>query len=167
VTASERTRIETDSPAATHRAGELLGALAGPGDVVALSGGLGAGKTALAQGIAAGLGVTGHVPSPTFNILLVHRAPVTMYHFDLYRLDDPHQLADIDFYATVESDGISVIEWADMFPGEMPPDRLDVVMQVTEAGGRVLDVTGMGARSSALARAWADAWRTAALGGAA
>lgn len=160
----ERAVIATRSAADTHLAGELLGALVSAGDVVALSGGLGAGKTALTQGIAAGLGVEGHVPSPTFNILLVHRAPVPLYHFDLYRLDAPGQLADIDFYATVESDGVSVIEWADLFPDEMPPDRLDVVLEVTDEEARTIDVTGIGPRSSALARAWGDAWHLAAKG---
>lgn len=147
--------ISTSSSAATHSAGELLGALAAPGDVVALTGGLGAGKTALTQGIAAGLGVTGHVPSPTFNILLVHRAPVTLYHFDLYRLDDPRQLVDIDFYETIESGGMSVIEWADRFPAELPDDRLDVLLEVKGGDGRVLHITGTGPRASALAAAWA------------
>jgi tRNA threonylcarbamoyladenosine biosynthesis protein TsaE len=158
MTAAQPELIITASPAETQRAGHLLGALASPGDVVALTGGLGAGKTALTQGIAQGLGVVGHVPSPTFNILLVHRAPVTLYHFDLYRLDDPRQLVDIDFYGTLESDGLAVIEWADRFPAELPDDRLDVVIDSDEGEGRILHVTGTGPRSDALARDWSVAW---------
>jgi tRNA threonylcarbamoyladenosine biosynthesis protein TsaE len=153
--------IHTASPADTNRAGVLLGALATPGDVFALTGGLGAGKTALTQGVASGLGVTGHVPSPTFNILLVHRAPVTLYHFDLYRLDDPRQLVDIDFYETLESDGVSVVEWADRFPGELPDDRLEVVLEVTSGEERLVRAHGTGRRSRDLAAAWATAWGTA------
>jgi tRNA threonylcarbamoyladenosine biosynthesis protein TsaE len=152
------TTIETASAAQTHLAGAMLGVLALPGDVVALSGELGAGKTALAQGIAEGVGVVGHVPSPTFNIMLVHRAPVTMYHLDLYRLDDPRQLVDIDFYGTVEGDGLSVIEWADRFPHELPADRLDVSLTVCGEGRRTIRARGTGARSRALARAWAERW---------
>jgi tRNA threonylcarbamoyladenosine biosynthesis protein TsaE len=163
---SEETLIVTRDAAETHRAGELLGALALPGDVVALAGGLGAGKTALVQGMAAGLGVVGHVPSPTFNILLVHRAPVPLYHFDLYRLDSPSQLADIDFYETVEADGISAIEWADRFPGELPADRLDVVLEAKGERDRYIIARGTGPRSRALASAWADAWSEAGEGGA-
>jgi tRNA threonylcarbamoyladenosine biosynthesis protein TsaE len=150
--------IETASASQTHLAGALLGALAQAGDVVALSGELGAGKTALAQGIAEGVGVVGHVPSPTFNILLVHRAPVTMYHLDLYRLDDPRQLVDIDFYDTVEGDGLCVIEWADRFPDELPADRLDVSLSVSGEGCRTIRASGTGARSRALARAWGERW---------
>jgi tRNA threonylcarbamoyladenosine biosynthesis protein TsaE len=164
VTARAVVTIATPSAAGTHQAGVLLGLLAAPGDVIALTGGLGAGKTALAQGIAAGLGVTGHVPSPTFNLLLVHRAPVTMYHFDLYRLDDARQLADIDFYETLEAGGVSVIEWADRFPAELPDDRLDVSFEVTSEESRAIRVHGTGARSRALARAWGERWLTGSEG---
>jgi tRNA threonylcarbamoyladenosine biosynthesis protein TsaE len=136
-----------------------LGGLAQTGDVIALSGGLGAGKTALVQGIAAALGVTGHVPSPTFNILLVHRAVLPLYHFDLYRLERAEQLVDIDFYETLESDGVVAIEWADRFPGELPGDRLDVAIEALGECERAIRPVGTGPRSRALARAWIGAWR--------
>lgn len=152
--------IVTGDARATHRAGVLLGRAAGPGDVVALSGGLGAGKTALVQGVAEGLGVTGHVPSPTFNILLVHPGETCLYHFDLYRLDRAEELVDIDFYETLESDGVTAIEWADRFPGELPADRLDVVIDVVDESRRALHVCGTGPRSARLALEWAAAVRT-------
>jgi len=153
--------IETSGPAGTHRAGELLAGLVRPGDVIALGGGLGAGKTALVQGLAAGMGVVGHVPSPTFNLLLVHRADVPLYHFDLYRLETASQLVDIDFYETLEAGGVSAIEWADRFPEQLPDDRLDVTIEVTGEESRRLDVEGTGPRSRDLARSWSDAWRDA------
>jgi tRNA threonylcarbamoyladenosine biosynthesis protein TsaE len=160
VTGPERSSIAAATAADTNRAGEFLGVLAAPGDVIALTGDLGAGKTALAQGIAAGLGFAGHVPSPTFNILLVHRGALTMYHFDLYRLDDARQLMDIDFYETLETGGVSVIEWADRFPTELPADRLDVALEVTTGGGRLLHARGTGPRSRELAELWADRCRS-------
>ena len=150
--------LATSSPAETHRAGLLLGTVVAPGDVIALTGGLGAGKTALTQGIAAGLGATGHVPSPTFNILLVHRAPITLYHFDLYRLEDARELVDIDFFETLEIGGVSVIEWADRFPDELPADRLDVSLEVASQEGRVIRAVGTGVRSRALALQWDRIW---------
>lgn len=158
--------IITGGADATHRAGVLLGRVAKADDVVALSGGLGAGKTALVQGMAEGLGVVGHVPSPTFNILLVHPGDIRLYHFDLYRLERAEELVDIDFYETLESGGVSAIEWADRFPGELPVDRLDVVIDVLDESRRALHASGTGPRSRRLAREWADAWR-AAEGGAA
>ena len=115
--------------------GAVLGSLTAPGDVIALAGPLGAGKTRLAQGIARGLGIVEPVPSPTFNLLLVHPGELPLYHFDLYRLERPSELEDIDFYETLEADGVSVIEWADRFPEELPEERLDVLLEVARALG--------------------------------
>jgi tRNA threonylcarbamoyladenosine biosynthesis protein TsaE len=151
--------ILTCDAMATHRAGVLLARLVEPGDVIALAGGLGAGKTALVQGLASGLDVSGHVPSPTFNILLVHAGTLTLNHFDLYRLERPEQLVDIDFWETLESGGVSAIEWADRFPEELPADRLDVEIGVTDETTRVLRPVGTGPRSQQLAGRWVDAWR--------
>lgn len=150
--------IVTSSEAETHRAGFLLGQLALADDVIALAGGLGAGKTALVQGIADGLGIVGHVPSPTFNILLVHQGERTLFHFDLYRLERPEQLEDVDFYETLESGGVSAIEWADSFAAEMPPDRLDVTIEALGGTERRLTPVGRGPRPAALAAHWLAAW---------
>ncbi len=146
------------SSAATRRAGAILGGMAQPGDVIALSGDLGAGKTVLVQGLAEGLGVIGHVPSPTFNILLLHQGDPPLYHFDLYRLERPEELVDIGFWEWLESDGVSAIEWADRFPGELPADRLDVAMEIVDECTRALRPGGTGPRSRALASRWLDAW---------
>jgi tRNA threonylcarbamoyladenosine biosynthesis protein TsaE len=154
----ESRTIVTVGEAATHRAGRLLGELAHADDVLALYGGLGAGKTALVQGVADGLGIVGHVPSPTFNILLVHPGAHTLYHFDLYRLDRPDQLEDIDFYETLESGGVAAIEWADRFVEELPDDRLDVRIARIDDERRELVPAGTGPRSRDLARRWLDAW---------
>ena len=148
---SESRTIVTDDEAGTHRAGRLLGELAHADDVIALYGGLGAGKTALVQGVAEGLGVVGHVPSPTFNLLLVHPGLRALYHFDLYRLEHPDQLEDIDFYETLESGGVSAIEWADRFVGELPDDRLDVRIVRLDELRREISPAGTGPRSSGLA----------------
>lgn len=157
--AGENQVIATADERQTRLAGRLLGELARPNDVVALSGGLGAGKTALVQGLAEGLGVVGHVPSPTFNLLLVHPGLRTLYHFDLYRLDDASQLEDIDFYETLESGGVAAIEWADRFDGELPDDRLDVAISKPGESGRELAVAGTGPRSRDLAAQWLAVWR--------
>jgi tRNA threonylcarbamoyladenosine biosynthesis protein TsaE len=146
----------SDSESSTSELGRRRGAAAEPGDVIALSGGLGAGKTCLAQGIARGLGVTGTVPSPTFNLLLVHPGMYTLYHFDLYRLDRPDQLDDIDFWGTLEAGGVSVVEWADRFPGEMPDERLDVRLESAGEQARRIVLTGHGTRAWVLARAGAE-----------
>ena len=147
--------LMTCSEAETSDVGRRLGALAVPDDVLALSGGLGAGKTALAQGIARGLGIVEHVRSPTFNLLLVHPGEPTLYHFDLYRLDAPEQLDDIDFWSTIESGGVTVIEWADRFPDSMPEERLDVRLETMGPDLRRITLSAHGERAHALVGALA------------
>jgi tRNA threonylcarbamoyladenosine biosynthesis protein TsaE len=117
--------ITVRSPAATAAFGRALGRRLAAGDVVCLAGDLGAGKTLLTQGIAAGLGVTDDVTSPTFTILQVYdsgRLPLN--HFDLYRLEDPAELEDVGFAEYAGGDGVAVIEWADRFAAAMPDERL-------------------------------------------
>jgi tRNA threonylcarbamoyladenosine biosynthesis protein TsaE len=149
------TTIVTHSDAETVEAGRVLGSLAAPNDVITLSGELGAGKTCLTQGIAKGIGIVEHVPSPTFNLLLVHPGELTLYHFDLYRLRRASELEDIDLFGTVEADGVSVIEWADRFPGDMPQDRLDIVLETVGVTERRLTVVPHGARAEELAAGFA------------
>ena len=119
----------TTSQEETIALGERLGALLQTGDVLVLTGDLGAGKTQLTKGIAAGLGVEDDVTSPTFNILMVYDgADMPLYHFDLYRLDDPDQLEDIGLYEMLDGDGACVIEWGEQFSDEIGPERLDVYL---------------------------------------
>ncbi len=95
-----------------------------PGAVVALVGGLGAGKTHAAKGIAAGLGYRGDVTSPTFTLLHEYvgatmRCP--MYHFDFYRLADAGEVLALGWDEYLETGGVCVVEWADLFPDLLPP----------------------------------------------
>ncbi len=107
-----------------------------PGDVVLLKGCLGAGKTQFAQGVGAGLSIKEPITSPTFNILLeYHSGVLSLNHFDLYRLNSPDELEDIAFYEVVYSDGVSVIEWWDKFPGCMPDEYLSVEIALGESAG--------------------------------
>jgi len=146
--------FRTASPEQTERAGEALGALVRAGDVVVLTGDLGAGKTHLVQGMAVALGAEERVTSPTFNLLLVHPGMVPLYHFDLYRLEHEDELEDIAFYETIEGDGVSAIEWGDRFPASLPPDRLVVVIHREGESSRRFEVAGQGPRGEALASSW-------------
>lgn len=132
------------------------------GDVVLLSGDLGAGKTQLTKGVARGLGVAEPVTSPTFNILLVHEGRLTLNHFDLYRLEQVGQLEDIDYFGTLESDGVSVVEWGDRFPWALPQDGLDVTITITGDEDREVEFRPLGPRGSELADGFVAA--AAALG---
>jgi tRNA threonylcarbamoyladenosine biosynthesis protein TsaE len=157
--------IRTRSAAETVLAGLALAPCLRAGDVVVLTGDLGAGKTTLTQGVAEGLGVQEPVVSPTFNILVVHQGRLTLNHLDLYRLAREQELEDIDFYGTLESGGVSLIEWGDRFLGALPPDRLEVSLHLEDAKGRSIEVGGTGKRSAELAAAWLAACaRTPELG---
>lgn len=147
----------TASEAQTVRTGALLSPHLRPGDVIALAGDLGAGKTQLVKGVAQGLGVEDPVTSPTFNLLRVHPGQLSLNHFDLYRLDREEDLEEIDFYAVLEGDGVSMVEWGDRFPAALPADRLLVTIHRTGPGERRFELTSTGERSRALASAWVRA----------
>ena len=105
--------ITTASPEETRAVGRVLGEQARAGDVFLLTGPLGAGKTCLTQGIAWGLGVSEYARSPTFVIMTRYRGRLTMYHFDLYRINDPLEAWDLGLDEQLFGDGVSVVEWAD------------------------------------------------------
>lgn len=117
----------SDSQESTIALGRVLGTILQPGDVLVLTGDLGAGKTQLTKGMAAGMGVTDDVTSPTFTIEMVYEGTsMPLYHFDLYRLDDPDQLEDTGLFDVLGADGPCVIEWGEQFSDEIGPARLDV-----------------------------------------
>jgi len=135
----------------TRALGRALGRLLRAGDVVVLTGGLGAGKTTLTQGIGDGVGVRGPVTSPTFVIARVHPSTVggpALAHVDAYRLGGSLELDDLDLDASVD-DSVTVVEWGSGLAEVLSEDRLEVVLDVdTVTEQRVATVTGIGERWS-------------------
>ena len=120
-------RIRTHSEEETRRLGERLGGRLRAGDVVLLSGELGAGKSVLARGIARGMGVAGPVPSPTFVLMTVNRgARLPLYHMDLYRLEDARALWESGLEEYIGGDGVAVIEWPERALEAMPAKHLAI-----------------------------------------
>lgn len=115
--------------AATCRLGRALAARVRPGDVIALRGGLGAGKTTLARAFVRALTAPDEeVPSPTFTLVQVYEAGIgRVWHFDLYRLDAPDDAVELDIDDAF-ADGISLIEWPDRLGGLLPAGRLDLTL---------------------------------------
>jgi len=112
--------------------GAELAALLAPGDLVLLTGPLGAGKTTLAQGIGAGLGVSGPVVSPTFVIARVYRGGrLPMVHVDAYRLDGVDEVDDLDLDASV-GESVTVVEWGEGLVEGLTEDRLEVRIERAE-----------------------------------
>lgn len=122
----------------THALGVEIGRLAAPGTVIALTGDLGMGKTVLAKGIGAGLGVPGVVTSPTFIVVAEHAGGRLPYwHADLYRLGDASELEHIGLDELTEGEGVAVIEWAERFPEVLPHDHLAIVLSEDGPGRRI------------------------------
>ena len=97
----------------TVRFGETIGKSLKGGEVLILSGQLGSGKTVLAKGVAAGLGIRDTVTSPSFAILNVYRGRVDLYHFDFYRLEDPSEMEEMLEDYAYRRDGVALIEWGE------------------------------------------------------
>ena len=125
--------FDTDSAEGTEALGRQIARRLGVGDCVALRGELGAGKTVLVRGLAAGLGLaeTRLVSSPTYVLVQEYPADVTVYHLDLYRLSAPEaELADLGLEEMLD-DGVAVIEWADRAEGALPKARWDIDIEIT------------------------------------
>ncbi len=142
--------VRTTTPSQTRRLGERIGKLLRAGDVVLLSGELGAGKTVLAQGIAKGLGVTDPVKSSSFVIMNEYDgAALRLFHADLYRLEDPAQVAELAL-DELASRGVLVVEWPEQAGGELPPEHLLARLLYDGAKGRAVEISGAGERYVAI-----------------
>ena len=132
---------------ATEKLGLLLGRHLKDGDVLCLSGDLGAGKTLLSRGIATSLGVEPEaVTSPTFAIMNVYEGrELEVRHFDLYRLNRPEELEDIGFAEYAGGEGVTLIEWAELFSEQLPEEYLQVEL-LHEGAGRRAVLTAQGER---------------------
>ena len=130
------------SPEETIGIGERLAKRLKKGDVVALFGDFGSGKTVLTKGIAKGLGLkdTRYVNSPSFVIIKEHRGRVPLYHFDLYRLDRPHSLDSVGYDEYFYGDGVTVIEWAERVKKELPPKHIEVRLAVMSDSKRKIEI---------------------------
>jgi tRNA threonylcarbamoyladenosine biosynthesis protein TsaE len=116
-------KIISNSVEETRNVGAKVARTAGPGDVFALVGELGSGKTEFARGFVEALAGHAAVRSPTFSIVNIHGSPdFPIYHFDFYRLKKKEELVEIGFYEYAASDGVTLIEWADLFPEVLPPE---------------------------------------------
>lgn len=122
----------------TMAAGERLAGRLKPGDVVALTGELGSGKTVFTKGIARGLGVKNvkYVNSPTFVIIKEHKGRMPLYHFDLYRLDHSSPIDAESFSEYFYGSGVTVVEWADKIRRLLPKRRIEVALSVSGEGKR-------------------------------
>lgn len=122
--------IETNGAEETYALGKELGEQAAAGAVFTLNGDLGVGKTVFAQGFAEGLGITEAVNSPTFTILQVYEeGRLPLYHFDVYRIEDPEEMYEVGFDDYLYGQGVCLIEWAEQVAELLPRERTDITIE--------------------------------------
>ncbi|PLR82245.1 MULTISPECIES: tRNA (adenosine(37)-N6)-threonylcarbamoyltransferase complex ATPase subunit type 1 TsaE [Bacillus] len=113
-------------PEDTAEFSKQLGGLLQPGDVIALEGDLGAGKTTFTKGLASGLGITRTVNSPTFTIIKEYQGRIPLYHMDVYRVEN--EFEDLGFDEYFEGDGVTVVEWAHLIRDQLPEEMLTIFL---------------------------------------
>ena len=110
------------------------------GDIYALHGELGAGKTLIASAIARGMGITEDVSSPTFALLEIYEGSLKLYHFDLYRIDDERELDNLFFEEYWEGEGVSVIEWPEIAAGRLPKTIIEINVENIDENTRKISL---------------------------
>jgi len=146
-------RLATSSADDTRRLGRAVAEALRPGDVVALAGDLGAGKTAFVQGAAAGLGVTDPVVSPTFTLVREYDGRVHVIHVDVYRLDRINDVVDLGFDEFLDGSAVVFVEWGDVIQGLLPESWLavDLLLDERDDSRRSVRLRGTGPT-------WTERW---------
>lgn len=161
MTLQENSReLFTEEPDETLALGVLIGEAATPGTLIALQGDLGAGKTLITKGIAAGLGVDRpeYVTSPTFTIHNRYRGRLPLDHLDFYRLGDETELEDLGLEEVLGGAGVCVIEWPDRFFDTLGEDRLTIRFEVQDGNRRKLILFWQGENASRVGERVCNMW---------
>ncbi len=134
----------TRSPEETQALGEKIGRKLREGDVVALIGELGAGKTCLTQGLGLGLGVDPnlYLTSPSFTLIKEYRGRLRVYHIDLYRLNSIKEVYELGFEEYFYGSGVTIVEWADRIETLLPPEHVRIEIEVVSENERRIKLTG-------------------------
>jgi tRNA threonylcarbamoyladenosine biosynthesis protein TsaE len=143
-------KIETNSSEQTTQFAEKLAALLRPGDVIALEGDLGAGKTTFTKGLAKGLEIKKTVNSPTFTIIKEYHGRLPLYHMDVYRVENAFE--DLGFDEYFEGDGVTVVEWAHLIEDQLPKERLTIYLYHEDIDNRKIILNPLGKRYEQLCK---------------
>jgi tRNA threonylcarbamoyladenosine biosynthesis protein TsaE len=139
-----RVSLASESPDRTLAAGRAIGSLLPPGAVLSLEGGLGAGKTLIAKGICAGLGVSDEVTSPSFVLAEEYAGAFPVLHFDLYRLESVDEVARIGLFDAIDGRNVIIVEWGDRLPAGSLDADVRIVMEITGDRSRRLAIEAPG-----------------------
>ena len=133
--------VLTKNPEETHQFGIDLARDLVPQTVIALIGDLGSGKTCLTQGICAGLEVEDYVTSPSFTLINEYHGRLPVYHFDLFRIDNPKEMLDLGCEEYLYGDGVCIIEWAEKMESLLPEKRIQIMLRRIGEKEREIQIT--------------------------
>ena len=151
-------KLISESPSHTQRIGVRIGELARAGDIVLLVGGLGTGKTCLAQGIAWGLGVEEYAVSPSFVFIREYQGRLPLYHIDLYRIEGIEEVEGLGLEDYLHGKGVSVVEWAERGMSLVPREHILINMRYISYNKRSLSLMPRGERYMEMLRAIGGDW---------
>jgi tRNA threonylcarbamoyladenosine biosynthesis protein TsaE len=143
-------QIISKQPEQTKDFAKRLASFLKAGDVIALEGDLGAGKTTFTKGLAEGLGITRNVNSPTFTIIKEYQGRLPLYHMDVYRVEDAFE--DLGFEEYFEGNGVTVVEWAHLIEAQLPKDLLLLKLYLDDNGARRIVAEPKGERYEELCK---------------
>ncbi|WP_080848781.1 tRNA (adenosine(37)-N6)-threonylcarbamoyltransferase complex ATPase subunit type 1 TsaE [Cytobacillus gottheilii] len=143
-------QLSSLKPEDTNRLAIKLAENLQPGDVIALEGDLGAGKTTFTKGLAVGLGITKTVSSPTFTIIKEYRGRLPLYHMDVYRVQDSFE--DLGFDEYFYGDGVTVVEWAHLIKDQLPEELLTIYLYHSGEEERRIEFSPSGKRYEVLCK---------------
>jgi len=135
----------------TYKLGKWIGDNLKSGEIILLYGDLGSGKTVMSRGIAHGAGVNDIVTSPTFTLMNTYEGKYHVYHFDIYRINQPEELYDLDYEDYFFGSGIAIVEWPERLDYLLPSEYLKITINRTEDDkGRIITAEAVGSRYMAL-----------------
>lgn len=145
-------QFKTNNATETEELGRKLGEALKGGEVIAMTGDLGAGKTTMTKALAKGLGIDDHVTSPTFTILNEYEGRLKLFHFDVYRIDDIEEMYDLGFEEYIYGDGVSIIEWSNLIKEILPDDTINIEILATDDEKRNIKISGRGKKFDNLSK---------------
>ena len=147
---NETLSITTKNSEETISLGRRLGSILKGGEILALEGDLGAGKTTFTKGLAEGLGIPATVFSPTFTLIHEYFGPINLYHIDLYRISEDEAIGDLGIEEYFDSGGVCVIEWSERLGSWTPEERLEIKIECIGDDERNIVLTAFGGEYDSL-----------------
>ncbi len=137
-------KIKTNSAEETEKLGRLIGESLIGGEIIAMTGDLGAGKTTMTKSLAKGLDIDEHITSPTFTIVNEYDGRLKLFHFDVYRIEDIEEMYDLGYEEYFYSGGVCIIEWANLIKEILPEDIINIEISTLDEGKREIVISGKG-----------------------